>query len=102
MWSQLGAVVGLEGGTANVSSTVERLYKAGVPLAGVWLQDWVGLQHSWDGDRLIWNWELNRDWYPEWDVMVGRWAKRGTRVLTYMSPFFSNPSANSNSTTAFR
>ncbi len=31
---------------------------------GIWLQDWVGLQHSWDGDRLIWNWELNMDHYP--------------------------------------
>jgi hypothetical protein len=31
---------------------------------GIWLQDWVGLQHSWDGDRLIWNWELNNDHYP--------------------------------------
>lgn len=31
---------------------------------GIWLQDWVGLQHSWDGDRLIWNWELNKDHYP--------------------------------------
>lgn len=31
---------------------------------GVWLQDWVGMRHSWDGDRLIWNWELNKDWYP--------------------------------------
>ena len=107
-WTQEGAVVGLEGGTANVTSIVDRMYAAGVPMAGnlcaplhlfccillrccqdvplhitslpphtaslpsrlyflslgIWLQDWVGLQHSWDGDRLIWNWELNVDHYP--------------------------------------
>ena len=34
--------------------------------------------------------------------MVATWTSRGTRVLTYMSPFFSDPSAYSNSTTAFR
>ena len=34
--------------------------------------------------------------------MVSLWHTRGTRVLTYMSPFFSDPSAYSNSTTAFR
>jgi alpha-glucosidase (family GH31 glycosyl hydrolase) len=34
--------------------------------------------------------------------MTTKWKDRGTRVLTYMSPFFSDPSAYSNSTTAFR
>lgn len=135
-WTQLGAIVGLEGGTANVSAIVESLYSAGVPLAGkvarskhlatvlpiprhrtlgsqcvhvhvhvhsgVWLQDWVGLQHSWDGDRLIWNWELNNDWYPQWDSMVASWRRRNTRVLTYISPFFSDPTAYSRSNTSFR
>jgi len=101
-WSQRGAVVGLEGGTHNVTRIVAQLDAAGVPLAGVWLQDWVGLQHSWDGDRLIWNWELNKDWYPNWNKMVNDWREKGIRVLTYMSPFFADPSAYSDSTTAFR
>jgi alpha-glucosidase (family GH31 glycosyl hydrolase) len=34
--------------------------------------------------------------------MTAKWKDRGTRILTYMSPFFSDPSAYSNSTTAFR
>ncbi len=34
--------------------------------------------------------------------MTATWSQRGTRVLTYMSPFFSDPSAYSTSTTAFR
>lgn len=91
LWSQNGAVVGLEGGSKNVSIAVRSLQDNGVPLAGVWLQDWVGLRHSWDGDRLIWNWELNKDWYPSWDEMVSSWERNGTRVLTYLNPFFSDP-----------
>jgi alpha-glucosidase len=63
-WSQRGAVVGLEGGTQNVTAIVTSLLANGVPVAGVWLQDWVGLRHDWDGDRLIWNWEVNYDYYP--------------------------------------
>jgi alpha-glucosidase len=39
---------------------------------------------------------------PGWAEMTTKWKARGTRVLTYMSPFFSDPSAYSNSTTAFR
>jgi hypothetical protein len=33
-WTQLGAVVGLEGGTENVTEIVNRMYAAGVPMAG--------------------------------------------------------------------
>ena len=64
-WSQRGAVVGLEGGQDYVPPLVDRLYANNVPIAGVWLQDWVGLRSSYDGDRLIWNWELNLEWYPK-------------------------------------
>ncbi len=28
---------------------------------------------------------------PGWDGMVGSWAAQGTRVLNYISPFFSDP-----------
>ena len=52
----------------------------------------MGLRHDYDGDRLIWNWELNPDQYPGWGDMVARWADEGIRVLTYVSPFFSDPS----------
>ena len=84
--------VGLEGGTANVTAIVSSLRAAGIPLSGIWVQDWVGLRHSWDGDRLIWNWEVNYDWYPGWKAMVDNWAADDTRVLTYINPFFSDPS----------
>ena len=91
-WSQRGAVVGLEGGTHNVTNIVRTMQAAKVPLSGVWLQDWVGMRHSpIDGDRLIWNWELNREYYPGWEDMVREWADSGTRVLTYLNPFFSDP-----------
>ena len=84
--------MGLEGGTENVTAIVSTLRAAGVPLSGIWLQDWVGLRHAWDGDRLIWNWEVNYDWYPGWKDMVDGWAAEDTRVLTYINPFFSDPS----------
>lgn len=35
---QGGAVLGLEGGTDFVNATLQKFYRAGTPLAGVWLQ----------------------------------------------------------------
>ena len=61
-WTQFGAIVGLEGGTHNVTNNVQKIVNSSVPLVGVWLQDWVGIRHDTDGDRLIWNWEVNQDW----------------------------------------
>lgn len=111
-WTQTGAIVGMQGGSDKVlrqleklklnSSILEKLssftnnsqknknssYE--VPLAGVWLQDWVGQRHSYDGDRLQWNWILNDQHYPQWhDKIVQPLAKKKTRVLTYINPFFS-------------
>lgn len=34
LWTQKGAIVGLEGGTANVTKIVDSMYAAGVPMAG--------------------------------------------------------------------
>lgn len=41
-WVDRGAIVGIQGGTDTVLARVAALRAAGVPLAGVWLQDWVG------------------------------------------------------------
>ena len=41
-WVDRGAIVGIQGGTDVVRQRVAELQAAGVPLAGVWLQDWVG------------------------------------------------------------
>lgn len=88
-WSQRGAIVGLEGGTEEVVELVDRLDTNDVPVAGVWLQDWVGLRNAYDGDRLLWNWHLDRNYYPQWDATVAKWAQKDIRVLTYVNPFFS-------------
>jgi alpha-glucosidase len=57
-WTQRGAIIGLEGGSAEVGNVTEVLLQHKAPLVGVWLQDWVGTRHDWDGTRLIWNWQV--------------------------------------------
>jgi alpha-glucosidase (family GH31 glycosyl hydrolase) len=90
-WVLNGAIVGLEGGQEFVSGTVAQLRKWGVPLAGVWLQDWSG-QASFAGGqkRVVWNWQLDKAWYNNWTATVSDWRDQGTRVLTYINPFYTN------------
>ena len=88
-WTQQGLIAGLQGGTEQVRAKVALLQDAEVPLAGVWLQDWVGQRTVDFGDRLQWNWVLDTDRYPGWDTLVDELAADGIRVLTYASPFLS-------------
>jgi sulfoquinovosidase len=89
-WVDRGAIVGIQGGTAVVRARVAALRAAGVPLAGVWLQDWVGPRITSFGSRLLWNWTLNQTTYPGWDQLVADLRREGIRVLTYVNPMLTN------------
>ncbi|MBV8989214.1 MAG: alpha-glucosidase, partial [Solirubrobacterales bacterium] len=89
-WVDRGAIVGIQGGTAVVRARVAALRAAGVPLAGVWLQDWVGQRTTSFGSRLLWNWTLNQSHYPGWSQMVADFRREGVRVLTYVNPMLTN------------
>ncbi len=89
-WVDDGAIVGIQGGTDTVLARVAALRAAGVPLAGVWLQDWVGQRTTSFGTRLLWNWTLNPSQYPDWNGMVAQLRREGIRVLTYVNPMLTN------------
>jgi alpha-glucosidase (family GH31 glycosyl hydrolase) len=81
-WVLEGAIVGTEGGQEAVAATINRMRDWKVPMAGVWLQDWAGEVKYPEGERVEWNWELNKNWYSNWTNMVNDWRSSGIRVLT--------------------
>src|SRR4051794_30362833 len=89
-WVDRGAIVGIQGGTHVVLQRVAALRAAGVPLAGVWLQDWVGQRVTSFGSRLLWNWTLNTARYPGWDQMVADFRRQGIHVMTYINPMLAD------------
>jgi len=95
-WSQTGAIIGMQGGTAAVRSTLDELRGAGVPVAAFWLQDWVGQRQTSFGWQLWWNWVLDRTHYPGWEDLVGELNADGIRVLTYINSFLADASENPN------
>lgn len=91
-WSGDGAILGLQGGTEAVRAKLAALEDAGAAISGVWLQDWSGQRTTGFGERLWWNWVLDRQRYPGWDDMVAGFRSRGIRVLTYVNAFLTDPS----------
>lgn len=88
-WAHAGAVVGMQGGGEKVERVVAELEAAGTPLAGVWLQDWVGNRKVPFGTRLWWDWQRDAERYPDWHGMRGRLEAKGVRVLVYVNPFLA-------------
>jgi alpha-glucosidase (family GH31 glycosyl hydrolase) len=86
-WILGGAVVGLQGGTDKVLQILDKLDSLNAPVAAFWLQDWVGQRKTSFGTQLWWNWELDRDHYPDWDSLRERLEKRDIRLMTYINPF---------------
>jgi alpha-glucosidase (family GH31 glycosyl hydrolase) len=86
-WITDGAVVGLQGGTDRVREILQRLQALEAPVAAVWLQDWVGQRKTSFGTQLWWNWELDRDHYPDWNSLVESLKRKNIRLMTYINPF---------------
>jgi len=91
-WADRGAIVGLQGGAEKVRSVVGALERHDAPLAGVWLQDWVGNRTVGFGQRLWWDWQLNPDRYPDWADLMRWLGEKDLASLVYLNPFLAEMS----------
>lgn len=109
-----GAVIGIQGGEEKVYEVVKSLIDRNVPVAAIWLQDWVGtriqpvhisfpipvfrnrtatvsIKSTRPQKRLWWNWEHDSSSYPNWPKFVERLKREfGVKVMTYVNPFLSD------------
>ena len=89
-WILGGAVVGVQGGTDKVLEISDKLEVLDAPVAAFWLQDWMGQRETTFGTQLWWNWELDEDHYPEWNLLREKLEQRDIRLMTYVSPFLAD------------
>jgi sulfoquinovosidase len=95
-WILGGAVVGLQGGTQKVLDMSEKLKELDTPVAAFWLQDWVGQRETSFGTQLWWNWELDEDHYPDWNLLRERLDGEGVRLITYANPWLADAAQKEN------
>lgn len=85
-WTDTGAIIGLKEG-ARSFERLERIIEAGVPVAGLWCEDWAGVRQTTFGRRLFWNWEWDAARYPELPARISELAARDIRFLAYANPY---------------
>ncbi|MBL8967731.1 MAG: alpha-glucosidase, partial [Spirochaetaceae bacterium] len=86
-WAYDGVVLGIQGGTAACLEKLARARAAGVPVCGIWAQDWQGINITSFGQRLRWNWEWDAERYPRLDEEIVRLRAEGVRFLGYVNPY---------------
>ncbi len=86
-WVNDGVWLGIQGGTQNCLDKIDRAEKHGVPVGGIWVQDWQGKKVTTFGKRLKWNWEWNQEMYPGLDKEIPKLRERGIRFLGYINPY---------------
>ncbi len=95
-WMGKGAIVGMQGGTDKVRDVWNKMQEAEVPLAGFWLQDWVGQRTTSFGKQLWWNWELDRDHYHGWEQLKNDFEAAEIEVMLYINCFLADVSEKQN------
>ena len=88
-WILGGAVIGVQGGTQRVLDLSDQLGALGTPVAAFWLQDWVGRRKTSFGTQLWWNWELDEDHYPDWNLLRESLGRNDTKLMTYVNPLLA-------------
>lgn len=86
-WVYNGLVIGVQGGTERSFELLERTLEHGIPVAGMWCQDWEGIRVTSFGKRLRWNWMWNEELYPNLPKKIKEIEKQGIRFLGYINPY---------------
>lgn len=88
-WLYDGVILGIQGGTEVVDAKIKKAKEAGIPIAGVWCQDWSGCRRTGFGYQVMWNWQWEQDLYPGLDQKIVTWKEQGVRFLGYINPFIA-------------
>lgn len=89
-WIYNGVILGLKGGEESSFSRLENAIAKGVPIAGLWCEDWAGIRQTSFGKRLFWDWKWSFKRYPNLDKKIKALRKRNIRFLAYVSPYLCN------------
>lgn len=86
-WVYDGYILGIQGGTDVMMNKVEKAIESGVAVNGVWIQDWEGRRVTAAGKQLYWNWQWDKELYPNLDEKIKELNEKGIKVLGYINPF---------------
>ncbi len=84
-----GIILGIQGGSEVCSAKVKAMQDAGVKVCGIWAQDWSGIRMTSFGKRVMWNWKVSDELYPNLPEQIKKWQQEGVEFLAYINPYLA-------------
>ncbi|MGH4036944.1 MAG: alpha-glucosidase [Sphaerochaeta sp.] len=88
-WVYDGLIFGVQGGSSLMMKYKEMAKKNNLPLSGIWIQDWEGINITSFGKRLLWNWMWNKDLYESLPSDIEKLKEENINVLGYINPYLA-------------
>ena len=88
-WVFDGQIIATQGGSERLLEANQIAKDKGLLANGFWIQDWEGRRITAAGKQLFWNWEWDKELYPNLDKIIKAFAEKGKRVLGYINPFLA-------------
>ena len=88
-WVYDGQILGIQGGTDIMLNKYNKVLEHNGKVNGIWIQDWEGRRVTAVGKQLFWNWEWDKELYPDLDKAIKDLNKKGVKVLGYCNPFLA-------------
>ena len=88
-WVYDGQILGIQGGTDVMMEKYNKVVAHNGKVNGIWIQDWEGRRVTAVGKQLFWNWEWDKELYPNLDKKIKELNKQGVKVLGYCNPFLA-------------
>ncbi len=88
-WTHDGMILAIQQGPEVIDQKIRKARKAGVPIAGIWSQDWCGCRRTGFGYQVMWNWRYDEELYAGLPEKIREWNKEGIRFLGYINPFMA-------------
>ena len=86
-WVYNGVILGVQDGTEIITNKAQNAIDAGVKVAGIWAQDWQGERRTSFGKRLNWNWQWDKELYPNLDIKIKELKEKNIKFLGYINPY---------------
>ncbi len=88
-WIYDGAILAIQGGCDIIDEKIRKAKAHNVKISGIWSQDWCGCRKTGFGYQVMWNWEWDRNLYPNLDRKIVEWNEQGIKFLGYINPFIA-------------
>jgi alpha-glucosidase len=88
-WVYVGQIIATQGGSQRLLEANEIAKDKELEANAFWIQDWEGRRITAAGKQLYWNWEWDRELYPDLDKIIPALNAEGKKVLGYINPFLA-------------